>query len=374
MKGYVRKRGKTWSYTVDIGRDPVTNKRKQKTKSGFKTKKEAEKALTEVNYEIEKGIWLEPSDITFNEIAEKWFSTHKRNLKETTAESYENLLNKHIYPYFKNVKIQNLKPIHGQSFVDKLLENLKPTSVEKILLLVKMTLDYAVNLEIIFKSPFKKISMPRKKTNKDKRTWTFEELNRFNKVAKETDVFYHNLFAFAGFTGMRKSEILGIKRMDIDFKNAKLSVKQSVEETKEHGLRLSRLKTPSAYRIVALDAHCISILKNQIDRNNEYKDLFEERYNDYGLIFCKENGDLIRPTNVNKKFRQLIKLAKVPYIRIHDLRHTHATLLMELNTNPKIVADRLGHASVQVTLDTYSHSSLSMQSNVVELFAKKINS
>lgn len=369
MKGYVRKRGNKWSYTVDIGREIETNKRKQKTKGGFSTKKEATAALNEVIYEFNKGTWIDSSDVLVKDFALDWFEGHSNKIRDTTAEQYRGKITKYIVPLLGHYKIQDLKPIHGEKFSKKLLELTGPSTAAKIYSITKLMLNRAVTLELISKNPFDKASIIKEK-KRNLVTWTFEELNHFLNVVKTEDIFYHNVFATAAFTGMRKGEVLGLRRSDVDLKNNKLMITQSIAETKKEGVHISRLKTPSAYRQVAIDPFVTSILKEQIKKNNEMRVKFGPEYKDHDLIFCHLDGDLYRPTSLNRPFRKYINESGVPYIRFHDMRHTHATLLLELKVNPKIVADRLGHSSVKITLDTYSHPSLDVQADVANLFSK----
>lgn len=369
MKGYVRKRGNKWSYTVDIGRDPITGKRKQKTKSGFKTKKEAEQSLNEFLYEYSKGTWIEPQKITVKEFALEWIENYQHQLRSTTAEQYKNKITNWIIPLIGHYRLQDLKPIHAQSFINKLLEKLVPSTAHKIHAIAKLMLKHAVNMELIPKNPFSNVTI--KDIKKKVETWTFEELDHFLKVVKKYDDFYYGVFAVASYTGLRKGEVLGLTRSNVDFKNNKIIIKQSVAETKEKGVYLDELKTPSSYRHVAIDSFVSSILKERIKKNNEMKLKLGKEYQDNDLIFCHLDGVMYRPTSLNRPFRKFIELSGVAKIRFHDLRHTHATLLLELSVNPKIVADRLGHSSVKITLDTYTHASLEIQSDVANLFSKK---
>lgn len=371
MKGYIRKRGKTYSYTVDIGRDPLTGKRKQRTKSGFKTKKEAESALNELIYELDKGIWIQPQNVLFKDFANEWFSNHKFKLRDTTAEQYESKVKNYIVPFFGESKVIDIKPIHAQAFSKYLLEQgLNHNTAHKAYSIAKMVFKHAVDLELITKNPLMNVSVI-KQEKPAINTWSFEELEKFLSVAKTESNFYHNFFALAAYTGMRKGEVLGLRRLDIDFNNNRIVIKQSVKETKE-GVSIGQLKTPSSYRQISIDAFIVSVLKEQINKNNEMKLKYGKDYKDNGLIFCYENGEPFRPSSLNRPFSRYSKLAELTQIRIHDLRHTHATLLLEMGVNPKVVADRLGHGSVKITLDTYSHTSLALQSDVANMFSQKI--
>ncbi len=366
MKGYVRKRGNKWSYTVDIGKDQ-TGKRKQKTKSGFDTKKEATKSMNELIYELNKGVWIEPKNIKLKEFSTDWIEKHRHHLRDTTLEQYDSKIKKWIIPLIGSMKVQDIKPIHAQNFSKKLLEHLKPDTAHKVFSIVKMIMNYAVDIELINKNPFNKVQIKTKK--KKVTTWTFDELNNFLNVVQQHDLFYYRVFATAAFTGLRKGEVLGLKQSNVDLKNNKMIITQSIAETKEKGAFISELKTPSSYRQIAIDPFVTSILNEQIEKNNEMRTKFGEEYKDYDLIFCHLDGLMRRPTSLNRPFRKFIELANVPYIRFHDMRHTHATLLLELGVNPKSVADRLGHSNVKTTLDVYSHPSIDIQSDAAILFS-----
>ncbi|GIN38426.1 site-specific integrase [Heyndrickxia oleronia] len=370
MKGYVRKRGNKWSYTVDIGRDPITNKRKQKTKSGFTSEKEAEKALNEIIYELNKGIWIAPQNTLMKDFAEDWFRSYKHRLRDTTAEQYESKIKNWIVPLLGNFKVQELKPIHAQRFAGELLVSLNENTAFKVYSIVNLIMNHAVNLELINKNPFKNLSLVREQKRKVT-TWSFEELEHYLKITKKYNAFYYRVFATAAYTGLRKGELLALTKDDIDFDQKFIKVTKSISETKK-GVKFGDLKTPSSFRNVAIDDFLISILKDQINKNNELKLKLGSEYHDHKLIFCHEDGQIFRPTGLNRPFRRYIELSGVPKIKFHDIRHTHATLLLELGINPKIVSDRLGHASVKMTLDTYSHVSLNIQSDVAEVFSKHV--
>jgi integrase len=371
MKGYIRKRGNKWSFTVDVGRDPSTGKRKQRTKGGFTTKKEAQAALNDFQYESRKGTWIEPTSIKMKEFAYEWYETIKHNLRDTTAEQYSVKIKNNIVPMLGELKVQDIKVTHAHSFAKSLLDQYHTSTAHKIYSIMKMIMDYAVDLEIAPKNPFKSVNFI-KNTNKKVETWKFEDLQKFLSVVKKHDDFYYSIFSFAAYTGMRKGEILGLRKSDVNFEENSLRVSQSISETKK-GVQAGDLKTPSSRRVVSLDEFTMNIIRQRIKKNNLLKLKLGTEYNDQDLIFCHPDGKIFRPSSINRPMRAFIKRAGVPKIRFHDLRHTHATLLLELGVNPKIVAERLGHASVKITLDTYSHVSISMQGNAAELFSQKAN-
>jgi integrase len=369
MKGYIRKRGKTYSYTVDIGRDPITGKRKQKTKGGFKGKKEAEKALNDAIYHLNQGTFIEPKDLTVKDLVKEWLKIHQHKVKVTTFNMYQYNINKWIIPLLGGIKVQQFKKAHANQFSTQLLEKIASSTAHKVFTLARMIFSYAVAEDVIPKNPFENTLIKRGKPAIS--TWTFDELNKFLQVVKKDNEFYYRIFAAAAYTGLRKGEVLGIRKIDLDFEKSLINVKQSIFETKEKGVQAGSLKTPSSLRSVSIDDLLISILKDQIRKNNELKLKFGAGYQDHNLIFCNPDGSPVRPSILNRHFNAYIEKSGVPKIRLHDLRHTHATLLLELGVNPKIVADRLGHSSVKITLDVYSHVSLNIQEDAVKLFSKK---
>ena len=138
MKGYFRKRGKSWSYTVDIGRDPITNERKQKTKGGFKTKKEAQAACAEIINQFNKGINVITKKQPLNEYLYEWLNLYaKLKVKETTFKNYKRAIDSRINPFLGNIKIDELTLAHGQKFIQYLVdEGLKPSYIEYVLSLI----------------------------------------------------------------------------------------------------------------------------------------------------------------------------------------------------------------------------------------------
>lgn len=370
MKGYIRKRGATYSYTVDIGRDPVTGKRKQKTKGGFKTKKAAQEALNELVYEVNKGVYIVDNKSTFEEVANEWLKNYKVKWEKTTYETTCGTVIRWINPFFGSMKIQDVKLVHGQRFMTHLIESkLANSYIKRVFSVAKQIFHYAVDLELISKNPIARVPSPSERSdNADLQTWTFEEINRFLKTAITDRPFYHNVAATAIFTGMRKGEIMGLRKQDVDFENKVIKIEQTLHETNDHGLYFGDPKTESSKRSIAFDENVERVLKNQIRRNAELKLALGAAYNDHDLIFCREDGDPYRPSSFNRPFNRLTKKAGVPQIRFHDLRHTHATLLLELGTNTKLIAERLGHSDVKTTLNTYSHVTPKMQEEAINAF------
>lgn len=374
MKGYFRKRGENWSFTIDIGRDPLTGKRKQKTASGFKTKKEAERACNELIHQFNTGSLVDDKNFTLSEYLQEWLeNTAKQRVRETTFTNYKRAVNSRIIPVLGSHKLKDLKPLHGQRFVKSLIdEGLSPAYIEYIFIVLKGSLEDAVRWELLFKNPFQHVEIPRPRKVVNS-TWSIEETKRFLNRTKFENVIYYHLFLLALNTGMRRGEILGLKWKNFDLNEGKISVTETLIYD-ENGFRFTEPKTHGSKRLISIDQNLCKEFKSYKAKQNEFKLLFGQSYEDNDLVFAKETGQPILPRTMTTTFNQFIKKADVPQIRFHDLRHTHATILLKLGINPKIVSERLGHSSIKTTLDTYSHVTIDMQESAVLKLSEALKS
>jgi integrase len=368
MKGYIRKRGNAWSFTVDIGKDARTGKRKQKSQSGFKTKKEAQAALAELVNNVEKGNYHEPHKRLFREFATDYFeNTYKHKVKATSFETDWHVVRTHLIPFFGDFDLNDIDQFLVHEFYSLKINEKKYSSsyIQKIHKMVRMLLKVAHTWEILRKDIASMIEPPRlDKTEMN--VWTIEQVHTFLKISKHSR--FHPIFFLAAYTGMRKGEILGLKWDDINFEEKTISIKRTLYKLADKFV-LQQPKTKSARRIIYMDDDIIKILKKQKAKQNEERLKYAGVYMEQNMVFARPSGDFVFPSSLNTMFGRFIKRAGLPPIRFHDLRHTHATILLGMDINPKIVAERLGHASVQTTLDTYSHVMPSMKKQLSEQFS-----
>ncbi len=370
MKGYIRKRGKSYAYTVDIGRDPITGKRKQKSKSGFKTKKEAQAALAELIASVEKGTFYELRKVKFREFAEDYlYKIYKNKVKPSTFEYTEALLENHIFPYFQDVDIQKVDSFLVHDFMEhKRQEGCSVNNLINILRPLKFILKQAFKQQIIERDIAPLIENPRRE-KKEMNVWTIEQANTFLEQTRESR--YHIVFYLAIYTGMRRGEILGLSWSDINFEKKYIHIKKSLYKSKS-GFQWMEPKTKSSQRFIYMDDDLMKELRRHQLKQKEEKMKNRTVYQDKGLVFAKPDGDFTTPNTVNGVFRWWVKKTDMPEIRFHDLRHTHATILLEMGVNPKVVSERLGHANIQTTLDVYSHVSDHMKQDLSEKFSEKM--
>ena len=169
-------------------------------------------------------------------------------------------------------------------------------------------------------------------------------------------------------TGMRRGEAIGLRWQDVDLENARLSVRRALIPINREVV-ISEPKTAKGRRSIALDPATVEVLKSQAARQLDEQHEWDEAWVETGLVFTAENGQALDPESVSRHFRQAMKKAMLPAIRLHDLRHTHATLALQAGVHPKVVSERLGHATVSITLDTYSHAIPAMQEEAAALIA-----
>jgi integrase len=320
--------------------------------------------------QINKGIYVHSSDKTLEEHLNDWLElSAKQRLRETTFKNYKRAVEFRIIPALGKVKLDEIKLGHGQAFVKQLFDDgLSPRYIEYICTLLKNALDQAVDWELIHRNPLKKLEIPRPRRTSNYTTWSLEEANRFLHFAKFENIMYYTLFLVMINTGMRRGEVLGLRWKDLDLENGKINIIQTLVYD-ENEFKFNEPKTESSKRQIAIDEFVCNEIRKYKKQQNEFKLALGSCYHDMGLVFCREDGRPIYPRQLAIVFDRIIKKAGVPKIRLHDLRHTHATFLLKLGENPKVVSERLGHSRVEMTLDIYSHVLPDMQENA----AKKLS-
>jgi len=365
-RGSVKKRGKTWYYTVDVGEDHE-GKRKQKRKGGFQSKPEAEKALTELLNQLDKGIYIETKKQTVSEYLDYWLEKYGEiKLAPRTYESYEMIINKHLKPILGRIPLEKLKPLHLQEYYvmaqksgrkDGKGEGLSPTTVLYHHRIIHRALNRAVRWGFIYRNVADAVDPPSKNKNE-------------MKIISETDVkklldkvkgTYLYMPVFIGITtGMRAGEILGLRWSDVDLKTGLISVVQELQLTKKEGIIFREPKTTGSKRTIELSPLVTNVLKQHKVQLNKERLAAGENYKDKDLVCCLQDGTPLNPGTISSRFH--INVTELGFgIRFHDLRHSHASILLQQGVNPKVVSERLGHAKTSMTMDVYSHVLPGMQ-------------
>jgi integrase len=200
------------------------------------------------------------------------------------------------------------------------------------------------------------------------KTWSAEQLKVFLKAT--TNDRLHGLWHLLALTGMRRGEALGLRWADVDLEAGRIAVRRALVPV-GRGVIVSEPKTARGKRSIALDPETVEVLKAQAARQLEEQQR-SKTWTDTGLVFTREDGEALHPEVASRCFRQAVKRTMLPEIRLHDLRHSHATLALRAGIHPKVVSERLGHATVAITLDTYSHAVPAMQEEAAMRIAELV--
>lgn len=378
MRGHIEKRGKnSYSIAVSMGKDATTGKYKQQWISIKGTKKEAEQRLSEILHQLDNGTFLKPGKTTLAEYLNKWLLDYaKPNLSPRGYERYESITRVHLIPSLGNIIMTQLRPDHLQShYTDKLNSGLSALSVRYLHTVIHKALQTAVKRGLVTRNVADGVDVPRARRN-DMQTWDEYEVNRFLETAKEST--YYELFFLALFTGMRRGELLALRWQDIDFLFGQISVNRSLHQLLggKHGdgsYVFTQPKSERSRRTIALSPSVILTLQDYKEKQAAIRDKLGITLKDDDLVFSNLEGKPLRPNTVSRAWSMLAAHAGVKVIRLHDARHTHASLLLKQGVHPKIVQERLGHASIQITLDTYSHVAPGLQEAAAVQFEKLIS-
>jgi len=202
-------------------------------------------------------------------------------------------------------------------------------------------------------------------------TWDEYEINRFLETAKSSP--YYALFHTALFTGMRRSELLGLQWQGIDFIFSQIYVNRSLHHLKNGSYVFTQPKSAKSRRTIALSPSAILTLKEHKEKQVLERAMLGIPLKDDDLVFNTLEGKPLRPNTITRAWTMLAARAGVKVIRLHDARHTHASIMLKQGIHPKIVQERLGHASISMTLDTYSHVAPGLQQAAAESFDKLLN-
>jgi integrase len=366
MKGSVKenKNGK-WDICFDIGKNPETNKRRQVKRRGFKTKKEATEALVKLKAEYLNGDHLDLSSITYGEFMKQFLADRKSYLARSTFLRENDYFLHIIKPYLGNLKVQEITTLHLQKHISKLNEetHYAETTIHTAYKLIRSSFKRAKVLKLIKEDPSSDIILPRI-PKKEMNIWTLDQINYFLSETKKSKYSsrYNVLYYIAIFTGMRISEITGLRWKDVILDEQLIYVRQTLVcgEIK-HGA-----KNSSSARTISIP----SVLVDELKRHRQLIELekvkFSYRYDETDLVLPTRHGKPIVPACIRKAFHLTTEKLGLPRIRIHDLRHTHATLLIAQNVNVKLISERLGHSKIGTTLNIYSHVLPEMQRSVAE--------
>jgi len=361
MRGQIIEKSKgVW--LVRIQSRLSNGKRKSLAKQFHGTKKDAEKFLTSWLRDMDRGVFIEPSRQTLNEHFDNFLEIIKSRVAEQTFDSYEQMLRVHIRPKIGELKLSDIKILTVQKVYSEMQTNgLSPRTVRYAHSVFSMALRKAVELGYIVNNPCNYAELPRQ-NKKETKAFSPEQAQRFLECAK--DDRHGLIFEIALSSGMRPEEYLSLCWKDIDFEKGTATVQRALVWRKGGGFKFCEPKTAKSRRTVPLPKSILPKLKDHKRRQLEQRLKIGAAYEKHDLVFASEVGKPLHYRNLTQRhFEKILERSgmKDAGFVLYSLRHSCATLLLSAGENPKIVAERLGHTSVKMTLDTYSHVLPDMQ-------------
>jgi integrase len=375
----IKKRGETWYFILDQPRG-ADGRRRQLRKGGFKTKAEAATARAQLMTDFDHGTYVRETRESVATYMQRWLEVRRPNLKATTHESYRQLIASHITPKIGGLRLADLNAETLNRFYSQLLTDgrlnggggaLSTRTVRYIHTVVRAALKDAVRWKAVSQNVADYSDPPPSRSAREMQVWDAATLRAF--LAYVRDDRHYALWLLAATTGMRRGELAGLRWRDVDLDRAYLAVTQSVVLVGAE-VKISTPKTTKSRRAIALDEATVEALRAHRQRQIETRLSVEAEEFDFAsdIVFPGMDGGPIRPEIIGDAFRRLTKEAGLPVIRLHDLRHTYASIALALGVNPKVVSERLGHSDVRITLSVYSHLLPGIQERDAQLVASTI--
>jgi integrase len=349
VRGHIRKRSRG-SYTVVIylGRDPETGKRRYLWRSIKGTKRDAEALLTRLLAKHDTGTDLLPSKLTVEQFSEEWLKTLKKKVKPRTHARYCELLRIHIVPHIGAVELKKLKPLH----IERLLlrcrqKGLSERTLLHVFRVLHTALVQAVQWQLVERNVAQAVQPPKPEKN-EMDAVTPEDADRILAAAADTEIEVPVTIALG--TGMRLGEVLGLRWSDIDFKSESLRVRQTLNVDRTFG-------TPKSYRSrrsIPLPKFLLKVLKTQRARLSELRLMAGSAWQDHDLVASRADGSPMDPRRVSRLFTALAKESGYDFT-FHGLRHAYASLMLASGIDLKVTSDLLGHSTIGITADLYTH-------------------
>lgn len=374
----------TWGFVVDLDGEDIGSdgkpKRRQTRRRGFATKRAAQAELTRILTSIEKVEYVAPSRQTVREYLETtWLPAIEHTLKPSTFDSYKRNLRQHVSGRFLGPRqLQKVDGAQLNALYALLLKGddehrkLSVTSVRYISQILHRAFKDAMKYGAISYNPVERSDPPKPVASREMNVWSTSQARTF--LASVADSRLYGAYQLLLYTGMRRGEMLGLRWSDIDLDAKRLQIVRSYVATGaqrkgEPAAEFSSPKTAKGRRHLALDDGTITALRAHKAKQNQEKLLLGVGYDDQDMVFAEPDGKPIHPKAMSWYFVRDIAKADVPTIRLHDLRHTYATVALNAGVHPRIVQERLGHASVAITLDVYSHVDMNMQAEAANRVA-----
>lgn len=366
-----------------------TGRRRERWLPASKTKTAARKALRDALHSQDHGTWQPSSEpMTYGEfLTERWLPSLHNQVRETTLNGYARHVRTYLEPQLGGIRLDRLTGADLAAFYGRIRQEgvkgkpLSENTVARIHATVSRSLGDAVESRLRASNPAR--DLPRNARPKQGRSggvtlryWTADQLGDFLGHVRNQEARFYPLARLAAYTGMRRGEVVGLRWQDVDLEAGHLAVRHtitSVDDPNGGGMKVIYGEPKSGKgRRVDLDQETVAVLKAWRFQQGKDRDGMGGAWPTHGLVFTKEDGSLFHPDTASTVHDRLVKAAGLPRITFHGLRHTHATILLANGVPVKVVSERLGHATVQITLDTYGHVIPGLQGQAVDVFSKAL--
>jgi integrase len=386
---YFRKRGDKWSYTIDTGIDSQ-GKRKQKTKSGFKTKKDAQNAAAADQKDLVDGLYIEESDVIFCDFCKEWLKLYSESVKESTIRVREHELGCLSF-YFEKMQLRKIsKKAYQNALVDLRNRGYANNTIAGIHGTGKMLFKKAREFDLIKKNPTEYAKPPRAKT-------TIEEIEHSDELPKylekkELSLFLKNahekglesdyvIFLLFAYTGMRVGELCALKWSDVNFDDNTISITKTYynPSNRTKDFKLQTPKTTSSIREIDIADIVTKELGKHQAAQNRLKMQYRKTYHDENFVFANTERKYIGyPRYIKKVELRMTRLLIISNLNEaltpHSLRHTHTSLLAEAGVGLYEIMERLGHSDDDTTKKVYLHVTQSMKKEASQKFSNLMKS
>lgn len=371
--GRVRKRGTGYTYVIELGRDPITGKYKQLWKGGFTSKKIADEAMRAHLHQIENGELSPDTKILLSDYLEEWIQRSGEKLSPRSQEIYQYTCEKYISPIIGTASLSKLKPIDIEKLYNHWQNQLQPSSVHRIHRVLKAALNRAVKWGYLKQSPMIQVDAPSGRIEKRNTLRMTEAIKALEWLQNRRPGTYMAVY-LALFTGMRVSEVSGLQWRDIELEHRSISVVRTRQRPKGTDI-VGPPKTEGSRRKIVVAENVAEWLSSWKQLQKDHTRMRGETWSDEAYVVRLLDGTIPDPHIFPRGLKKALTELDLPPVTFHDLRHTHATWLLESGVDLKVVSERLGHESISTTADIYSHVTYAMQEEAVkklaDLFAKK---
>ena len=342
-----------WQISLSVGRKPDGSPKRRTWYAA--TEQQAHDRRRELAYQFSKGE-LQPNDpAPFKVVAEGWLAFKKADVQERTHNSYAQILKSHVLPSLGNMQVAKISRATIESLlIDLNAQGLGHKSRTLALWLTKSVLKRALDHGLLKTSPAAEVSMPKRKTRFEADTWTRDEAARFLEAARKERLFA--AFCLLLACGLRRGELLGLKWRSVDLVNGEIKVKEALRKRSGGGVEFAEPKTKTSRRTLYIGQDVVGALCAHRDCQNVERTHAAELWHDIDLVFATAIGTPIHPDNLKRVLKRICAKATVPVIRVHDLRHTYASLALRGMVDDKVLSERLGHTDVAFTRSTYQHT------------------